>query len=229
MTDIDTRALERELKKGSVEPPTRIGLLGSARFDKVRRGSAVLATLLLLFAQMLSGEPLLNALRSGGYVIVMRHASSPREAPDKTTANADNVKMERQLDEGGRSGATAMGRALRDLRIPIGPVFSSPTYRAMETVRLAGFPNVQAQAELGDGGQSMQGANDTQAAWLKEKITHATAGTNTVLVTHMPNISRAFPEWGTVADGEAVVLKPDGKGGVSVVGRIKIEEWPRLR
>jgi hypothetical protein len=99
----------------------------------------------------------------------------------------------------------------------------------METVRLAEFPHVRAQAELGDGGQSMQGASDTQSAWLKEKATHATAGTNTVIVTHMPNISRAFPEWGTVADGEAVVLKPDGKGSVSVVGRIKIEEWPRLR
>ena len=38
-------------------------------------------------AQTLSGEALVKALRQGGYVIVMRHASSPREAPDKQTAN----------------------------------------------------------------------------------------------------------------------------------------------
>jgi broad specificity phosphatase PhoE len=73
----------------------------------------------------------------GGYVLVMRHASSPREAPSKDIANADNTKLERQLDDSGRKGATLMGEAIRALRIPIGIVLTSPTYRAMETVRLA--------------------------------------------------------------------------------------------
>src|SRR5438270_3919983 len=78
-------------------------------------------------AQTLSGEALVKALRQGGYVILMRHASSPREAPDKQTANPDNVKPERQLDQEGRTTATAMGKALRDLKIPVGEVLSSPT------------------------------------------------------------------------------------------------------
>ena len=86
---------------------------------------------------------LVNALRQGGYVIVMRHASSPREVPDKQTANPDNVKPERQLDQEGRSTATAMGKALRDLKIPVGAVFTSPTYRALETIRYAQFADPQ--------------------------------------------------------------------------------------
>ncbi|HEU4937821.1 MAG TPA: hypothetical protein VFT39_15280 [Vicinamibacterales bacterium] len=180
-------------------------------------------------AQQIATPDLVDALRKGGYVIVMRHASSPREAPDKASANPDNVTLERQLDAAGRASATAMGRAIRDLKIPIGEVLTSPTYRAMETVRLAQLPNPRAHAELGDGGQGMQAANETQAAWLKDRASRASAGTNVVIVTHMPNISRAFPEWGAVADGEAVVLKPDGKGSAAIVGRIKIEEWPRLR
>jgi phosphohistidine phosphatase SixA len=180
-------------------------------------------------AQQIATTDLVDALRKGGYVIVMRHASSPREAPDKASANPDNVKLERQLDEAGRASATAMGKAIRDLKIPIGEVFTSPTYRAMETVRLAQLPNPHAQPELGDGGQSMQAANDTQAAWLKDRVSRASAGANVVIVTHMPNISRAFSEWGAVADGEAVVLKPDGKGSATIVGRIKIDEWARLR
>jgi len=73
-------------------------------------------TLLLLArsapAQMLSGAALVQALRHGGYVLVVRHASSPREAPDKQTANADNVNQERQLDQIGRTTAIAMGKAL---------------------------------------------------------------------------------------------------------------------
>jgi phosphohistidine phosphatase SixA len=195
------------------------------------RSAQLLAVFMLLVmvqpasAQTLAGEALIKALRQGGYVIVMRHASSPREAPDKQTANADNVKLERQLDEAGRASSVAMGRALRNLKIPVREVLTSPTYRALETVRLAQLANSRSNAELGDGGQSMQGVTDAQATWLRERVTQLPAGTNTIIVTHMPNISRAFPAWGAVEDGEAVVV---GAGG-RVVGRIKIEEWPRLR
>ena len=178
----------------------------------------------------LPGDALIGALRHGGYVIVMRHASSPRDVPTKQTANLDNVKLERQLDESGRAGATSMGAALRGLKIPIGAVLTSPTYRALETVRLAGLENPKTYDELGDGGQSMQGITEAQAAWLQKRVTDFQSGTNIVLMTHMPNIARAFPSLASgVSDGEALVFGADGKGGAALVGRIKIEEWPRLR
>src|SRR5688500_13731871 len=91
-------------------------------------------------AQMLTGAELIAALRAGGQVIVMRHASAPRQVPGKDTANADNVNLERQLDAAGRAGATAMGEAIRRLKIPVGDVLTSPTYRARETVRYAQLP-----------------------------------------------------------------------------------------
>ncbi|MCU1338709.1 MAG: fructose-2,6-bisphosphatase [Bryobacterales bacterium] len=173
------------------------------------------------YAQQLQGDALVKALRQGGYVIVMRHASSPREVPDKTAANPDNVKPERQLDQEGRASATAMGKALRDLKIPIGTVLTSPTYRALETIRYAQFSNPQAFPELGDNGQSMQGGTEAQAAWLQKKVTEFPKGTDTLIVTHMPNMSRAFPQsTSNLADGEALIFGPSG-----VVARIKIEEW----
>jgi phosphohistidine phosphatase SixA len=179
--------------------------------------------------QPASADALVASLKQGGYVLVMRHASSPREMPDKRTANPDNIKFERQLDEAGRTGSVAMGKALRDLKIPVGEVLSSPTYRALETVRLAQLPNPQPYVELGDGGQSMQSVTDAQGAWLRARATRLPKGTNGIMVTHMPNISRAFPDWGTVADGEVVVVGPDGNGGAKPVGRIKIEDWPGPR
>ena len=181
-------------------------------------------------AQALSGEALVRTLRQGGYVIVMRHASSPREAPDQQTANADNVNRERQLDEAGRASAIAMGKALRELHIPIGEVFTSPTYRALETVRLAQFPNPRTVPELGDGGQSMQGATEAQAGWLQKKVTELPGHANTIVVTHFPNMSRAFPQWTSgLMDGEALIFGSDGKGGSTLIARIKIDEWPRMR
>jgi phosphohistidine phosphatase SixA len=181
-------------------------------------------------AQSLSGQALVNALRRGGYVILMRHASSPNDAPDKQTANADNVKLERQLDQTGRTTATAMGKALRDLKIPIGDVLTSPTYRALETVRYAQFGDPHPYPELGDNGRSMQGGTEAQATWLRNRVTQFPSGANTILVTHFPNIRDAFPQFAAaLADGEALLFGPDGKGGATLVARIKIEEWPGMR
>ena len=196
------------------------------------RWSAVMAVLLIAQptpAQTLSGEALVNALRRGGYVLVVRHASSPREAPNKQSANADNVKLERQLDDNGRATAMAMGKALRDLKIPIGDVLTSPTYRALETVRLAQLPNPRTQAELGDGGQSMRGVTESQSAWLRNRVTQFPRATNTILVTHLPNMGGAFPQWTSgLEDGETLVFGTDGTGTTKMVARIKIEQWPKL-
>lgn len=196
----------------------------------------VVAALMMLMmarpapAQTLSGQELVNALRQGGYVLVMRHTSSPREAPARQSANADNVNLERQLDENGRATAIAMGNALRELKIRVGDVLTSPTYRALETVRLAQLSNPRTQAELGDGGQSMQSVADAQAAWLKKKVTELPKGANTILVTHLPNIAGAFPQWASdLSDGETLVMGSDGKGGATLVARIKIEQWPKMR
>lgn len=180
-------------------------------------------------AQTLSGQALVNALRQGGHVIVMRHASSPRETPDAKAANPDNTNRERQLDETGRATAIAFGKALRDLKIPISEVLSSPTYRALETIRLAQLPMPKMIPELGENGQSMKEAEESQAAWLRKAVTQFPKGSNTILVTHFPNMSAAFPESTSgLADGEALVFGPDGKGGSAVVARVKIEEWPKL-
>lgn len=169
------------------------------------------------------------ALKKGGFVIVMRHASSPREVPSPQTANPDNTRLERQLDAKGRQTATAMGDALRRLAIPIAEILSSPTYRAMETVRFTKLTGVVAANELGDQGQSMQGIGEAEAAWLRNRAAVAPRTGNTLLVTHSPNLARAFPEWGSsVADGESAVLRPDGRGGAALMARIKIEEWPTL-
>ena len=178
--------------------------------------------------QELSGGSLVKALRGGGYVLVMRHASSPRETPDEKTANADNTTRERQLDDAGRSTAKAMGDALRRLAIPIGPVYTSPTYRARETVRLLALENAMPVDELGDAGRSMQAAGDAQAEWLHKTVARS-APRNVLVVTHQPNIARAFPNASNIADGETLVFHPDGKGGTMIVARVKIDEWARLR
>ena len=177
-----------------------------------------LATLLCgtLAAQTLAGDALVKALQQGGHVIVMRHASSPGTVPAGAT--------ERQLDEVGRAAATAMGKALRDLKIPVGEVYSSPTQRALETAKLGQWPQAKPTPELGDNGQSMAGGTAAQAEWLQKRAAQSPQGTNVLLITHMPNLRGAFPAHTNVADGEALIFAP----GTTLVARIKIEEWAKL-
>lgn len=206
--------------KAPMQSSFRLGLLSVV---------GILAVIGVVQSQTLSASELVAALRQGGYVIVMRHTSSPFEAPSKQTANSDNVNLERQLDKAGRDSATAMGKALRDLKIPVGEIQTSPTYRALETVQYAQLGNPQPHAELGDRGQSMQGVSDADGAWLRERTTQVPKTGNTIIVTHMPNLARAFPQVSGIADGEALIFHPDGKGMAPLVARVKIEEWLGLR
>ena len=182
-------------------------------------------------AQTLADAALVQALGKGGYVLVMRHASSPSAAPDKAAANPDNINAERQLDEAGRKAAQAMGDALKKLRIPIGDVQSSPTYRALETVRIAAFGKAKAIPELGDGGQGMMA--DTagiRSNWLKNAVSETPPpGSNTLIVTHMPNIVGAFGQAASdIKEGETLVFQFGEDGTATMRARVKIEEWPLL-
>jgi phosphohistidine phosphatase SixA len=190
-----------------------------------------LALLGVTAAGPLSKSALLASLRHGGLVILMRHASSPRVAPDAAHANKDNVSAERQLDDSGVASARAMGESLRRLRIPIDQVLSSPTYRALETVRYAQLGKALTLPELGDGGASMQAdPTGSHARWLRALAGKApTPGTNTLIITHFPNISEAFGASAAgLADGEALILQRVPPGDPTLVARIKIEEWNQL-
>ena len=178
-----------------------------------------------------AGQSLAAAMRTGGYVIVMRHASSPPIPPDASAANTDNSNLERQLDEAGRSSAVALGEALRQLGIPIGQVLSSPTYRALETIKFAQLGPATLIPQLGDAGQSMvSDKSGARGAWLRAKTAEPPAsGKNTLIVTHSPNIAEAYPqETAGLADGEALILHPDGHGAAAFVARVKINEWAQL-
>lgn len=178
-------------------------------------------------AQTVARDALAEVLADGGLVIVMRHANSPRELPDAATANPANVNRERQLDATGREDATSMGQALRRLVIPVGEVFSSPTFRAVETASLMGFENAQAVDALSNEG--MQAASAERTEWLQQQVAQVVDGGNRLLITHAPNISAAFPEHSDgMTEGEALIFDPRGGAEPIMIHRIRIDEWADL-
>lgn len=178
-------------------------------------------------AQTAQRSTLAAELRQGGFVILMRHASSPRELPDAASANPDNTTRERQLDAAGRRDATAMGAALKRLGIPVGEVLSSPTYRALETARLIDAGMARPVEQLGNAG--MAAASEAGTSWLQGEVARKTTGGNRLLITHGPNISAAFPQHaGGMTEGEALIFDPRGANGPVMIQRMRIEEWTGL-
>jgi phosphohistidine phosphatase SixA len=190
---------------------------------------ALLWVAMPVFAQSNTASNVIAALPAGGHVLVMRHAHAPTALPTGDQIETGNASGERQLDAAGKADAQAIGAQFKAHAIAIGTVYSSPTFRALQTARLMGFAQPQPRDELGDGGVSMAAAasGDAGAAWLKDKAAQAPArGENVLLITHGPNITRALgDQFKDIADGEIAVFRPDGKGGFALVGRIKPEDW----
>jgi broad specificity phosphatase PhoE len=180
----------------------------------------------------LSGEPLVRALRQGGYNIYFRHAATDwsqsdhvREAGDWTSCDPARI---RQLSDQGRKTARAVGDAIRALSIPVGRVLASPYCRTVETATLMNLGNVETTIDVMNmrvaeyfGGRSA--IVKTARARL---ATPPASGTNTVIVAH-GNVARdSTPVYPGEAEG--VVFRPDGNGDFSVVARVSPQEWTRL-
>jgi ABC-type protease/lipase transport system fused ATPase/permease subunit len=95
---------------------------------------------------------------------------------------------------------------------------------------LAGFTNIETTTDLTEGGLVVTPDENTRRAKaLREKLAKAPEkGTNTVLITHKPNIIDALgKDWFDVKEGEASIFKPEG-GTYRLLARVRMEEWPQL-
>lgn len=182
-------------------------------------------------ASDLKDSALLSALRHGGCVILMRHASSPKRRPSAAAAAPGNSDLERQLDDDGLTAARAMGTALKRLGIPIAEVLSSPTFRARETISAAGLPSPRIAEQLGDAGHSMsRPAVAGWSSWLRHTVARPPSmGSNTLIVTQMPNISAAYGRIASaLKEGGALIFRPDGHGNAQLLATMQISDWPQL-
>jgi phosphohistidine phosphatase SixA len=172
-----------------------------------------------------------KALRGGGHVIVFRHGATHADQADTDPLNITNVARQRQLNDSGRALAREIGEALRKLNVPVGQVVTSQFNRAVETGTLLGFGAVTSTADISEGGLVVTPTENNRRAAAMKKLaaTVPPAGTNTVLVSHKPNIMDALgKDWFDVREGEASVFRPDGNGGTKFVVRIQAADWSKL-
>jgi phosphohistidine phosphatase SixA len=173
----------------------------------------------------------ISALRQGGHVIVFRHGATYADQADTDPLNLSNVAKQRQLNDDGRALAKSIGESLHKLRIPVSLVRTSLFQRAVDTGTLLGFGEVKATADVTEGGLVVTpNENNRRAEAFRKLVSEMpAAGTNTVIVSHKPNIMDAFgKDWFDVREGEASVFQPDGKGGYKPIARILAGDWSKL-
>jgi len=200
------------------------------------RAAASLAVVLIAVAawaqSATSLDDLLTTLRAGGQVIVVRHGATHADQADTDPLNLENVAKQRQLNDKGRADARSMGEALKRAGIPIGRVYSSRFQRAVETARLIAGKEPEATNDVTEGGQVVSpNENARRMQALRAMAARVPEpGTNTLIVTHKPNILDAYgKDWFDIREGEASVFKPDGSGAYTLVGRVQIAQWATLK
>src|ERR1700760_3220220 len=89
----------------------------------VTLATAVTALLSSVPTVAATDKDIVEGLRNGGLVIVLRHGSTFRDQADTDPLHPDNIAAQRQLNEPGKAAAQAFGEALRQIGVPGGDVY----------------------------------------------------------------------------------------------------------
>ncbi len=166
---------------------------------------------------LLSGQPLLDTLKRGGYVIYFRHAATNFDTVDQNVV-IGNCATQRNLNEQGRADSRTIGQSFRTLGIPVGRVGSSEYCRDREMGELA-FGRYEDEPVI-----TLN--NENPANYIRLLSTRPEPGVNTVLLGHVPGISSATGF--SPNEGEAGIFDPTEPGNPRFVARILPNDWIKL-
>ncbi|MEM8648758.1 MAG: histidine phosphatase family protein [Pseudomonadota bacterium] len=171
-------------------------------------------------------QALIDAMKEGGHVVFIRHATTEKDYADQVDAVMGDCSTQRTLSEAGWEEAKALGEAFRKHEIPVGNVVSSQYCRAWQTADLA-FGRFEKTADLNF--EPAEDYTDAQMETMRgQMVPHLSATPeegNTVLVGHDDPFDAAtgiYPE----PMGVVFVLQPSGEGSFTVLGSIAPDAWP---
>ncbi|HEV8392039.1 MAG TPA: hypothetical protein VGQ35_19455 [Dongiaceae bacterium] len=161
-------------------------------------------------------EDLIARLQHGGYVVYLRHAQRYKGPPDQLSPDSPpavfaDCANQRDLTPYGIGQAALLGEDLRRAGVKVGLVLSHPECRARDTANLA-FGGARLDTGL------------FYPDFVRNQLAIAPLpGTNTVLVGG-ENVLRQIVGF-QIEPAEMAIFRPDGQGGTTFVGRLKVEDW----
>jgi len=170
-------------------------------------------------ANHLQGAALVRALREGGLAIYFRHTATDFSKNDQAMRGYDDCANQRPLSEQGRRDARAIGQRIAALKLPAGIVIASPMCRTMEHAKLMLGRATPTPA--------MREWREGEYSGLARLLSTTVApGENRWMIGHgIPFRAVAGPP--QLAEGEAVVMRPDGARW-TVLARLTVADWNAL-
>lgn len=164
----------------------------------------------------LANDALWDKLKSGGHVILIRHAQTDPGVGDPPGFRVDDCKTQRNLNDAGREEAKRLGTEFTKRGIPVAKVLSSRWCRALETAHIA-FGKAEPWPALDNTYDAPQ-RREPQMREVRKALAKPVTGGNLVLVTHGVNV---FALTGiSPATAEPVIVQPGGK--LNTLGRLAV-------
>jgi phosphohistidine phosphatase SixA len=164
-------------------------------------------------------EALWALLQKGGQVVLLRHALTDPGVGDPPEFRLDVCATQRNLSEQGRGDARRLGEALRERRVPVARLLSSPWCRCLETARLVFGREAEVEPALGNlFGRPEREAG--QLAALRALVGRPVTGGNAFMVTH-GSTTYALTDV-SPATTEMVIVEPRPGGAFRVAGRLAV-------
>jgi phosphohistidine phosphatase SixA len=165
----------------------------------------------------------LESLKKGGYILFFRHSLTNWSEKDQTEGDFANRTKQRNLSPAGQRQAANLGFAIKALEVPIERVLASPMWRCRDT------------AEFAFGAYDTTGMLFWKGPQFREQrikllSTPPSAGKNLVLVGHQDQLLPIVPglKRDQLAEGDALVFEPRGKGKFRVVRQVTPVDWAQL-
>jgi phosphohistidine phosphatase SixA len=172
---------------------------------------------------------IVKQLREGGYVLYMRHGNTDITRPDRLPSiDINDCSTQRPLTAEGRRVAARVGAAIRQAKIPLGEIFSSPMCRAKETA-LAAFGKNFTIIHLLMFTSNMTDADKAPVLEAtRELISRPVQGkVNRVVVAHTQNLMEIMG-YLPKPEGVVVIIKPLGDKRFKYIASVAPRQWKTI-
>lgn len=162
-------------------------------------------------------KELIQQMRDGGAVLMIRHAQAPGIG-DPDGFIIDDCSTQRDLDEHGREQARAIGEWLRARGVQNVKLYSSQWCRCLETARLMNLGTVAPMPALNSFFEKPEDRQPNLSALRKFISDNTKPGELIIMVTHQVTISGITDKW--TDSGHGKLVRPDQAGGIELLGEL---------
>ena len=161
---------------------------------------------------------LIDRMKSGGHILMIRHALAPGSG-DPPNFKIGDCSTQRNLDDSGRAQARSIGIWLRTSGIKSARIYSSQWCRCLQTANLIDLGPVHELAALNSFYEKTEDREPNLKALNKFISQQPVNGKLIILVTHFVTIGAIAGT--SVSSGEGVLLELQKNMPYRVVGRLK--------